>query len=109
MPCSPAGTAGPARPRRADLPHDWPPGGLDAWTELTAARLGLEASHVGEHPDRHDQAATQALVDAGADVVLAFPLTSDSATGAPVSDPITADAIGRAEAAGLAVLTHTTS
>lgn len=60
------------------------------------------------HPDRHDQATTQArhqaLVDADADVVLAFPLTTDPTSG----DPVTADATGRAEAAGLAVLTHTT-
>ena len=84
--------------------------GVDAWAELTATRLGLQTVHVGEHPDRHDRASTQArhqgLVDAGADVVLAFPLTADPATGTPISDPVTADAVGRAEAAGLPVLTH---
>ena len=49
------------------------------------------------------------LVDAGADVVLAFPLTRDPVTGAPCEDPVTDDAIARAERAGLAVLTHTGS
>ena len=87
--------------------------GVDAWTELTATRLGLEVTRLGERPDTHDRAATEArhqvLVDAGADVVLAFPLTRDPVTGAPCEDPVTADAIARAERAGLAVLTHTGS
>lgn len=84
--------------------------GVDAWAELTATRLGLEVAHVGAHPDRHDQASTQArhqaLVDAGADLVLAFPLIRDPATGTRIEDPVTADAAGRAQRAGLAVLTH---
>ena len=84
--------------------------GVDAWAELTATRLGLETAHVGQHRDRHDQASTharhQALVDAGADVVIAFPLTRDPVTGADALDPDTADAVTRAETAGLAVLTH---
>ena len=57
--------------------------GVDAWTELTAERLGYRIEH---HRD-----------NAGADVVVAFPLDDD---------PATAAAIDAAERAGLAVLTH---
>lgn len=65
--------------------------GVDAWTELTAERLGHQVEHQQLAPEETSGAP-------GVDVVVAFPLEND---------PDTAAAIARAEAAGLAVLTHT--
>lgn len=88
--------------------------GVDAWAELTATRLGLQVDHLtcparpdvgGRHPGEpatREPAQAVELVE----VVVAFPLTRDPATGRSRRDTATEDAIAAAESAGLVVLTH---
>ncbi|MCD2191302.1 hypothetical protein [Actinomycetospora soli] len=88
--------------------------GVDAWAELTATRLGLQVDHLScparpddgrRHPGEPANREPAQLVDL-VDVVVAFPLTRDPATGRPRRDPATEDAIAAAELAGLVVLVH---